>query len=441
MGEDSIKIVSEINEGILNFSSVQESINILNKTNLRSTSYLVKQLLSVENKKNLVKDWLKEIDSFSEGNFDSTNELHKNLEYTRFRATVDHEKVRRHLKNNFTFSEYLSIFDKNETTPEQPLTQKDRFEIDCVVEEAKILRDYVLSVKEKADELGRDLIIIPNLSYGYLPVSPIFDELNQKGINSIIGVKVGSTQSHNNKEVINSRLFKGHRTEIANTQPLIIVVDGTTHLVARDDSDREARYPDAYQGYLNQVIAINDAQGFTEVDYSNVGKTSEDMVKLRQTEEFQRSVKVYNDVLKNEDSQKEKQPYLFGLWNTAGLKLIIRNYHQKIDYVTETTPEKIESPAMIFCNVGLLDNQISSELKEKYKGLVHEPAFFDDKSRIINFDFGFDNFGVRYLNRLETEVKKSFGSIQNKSFNEDFVSSLIKYVQKNPFASVEYEAS
>jgi hypothetical protein len=185
---------------------------------------------------------------------------------------------------------------------------------------------------------------------------------------------------------------------------------------------------------------MNDAMGFTDVDYSSAGKTSDDMSNLRNTPEFQRLVDVYSHVMKTDDPQKEIQPYQFGLWNTAGIDLIIRNYHQKIGQVKPTTPEEIEGPAMVFCNVGLLDEQIPAELKKRYEGLTHTPAYFDDSGKIINFDFGFDNFGVRYLNTLETEIKKSFGSMHSKLPNGDFVSSLIRYVQNSPAQPVGYEA-
>ncbi len=428
MGKDSLKLISKIDSSELNFGLVQDSIKRLSQSNIRSTSYLVESLVFAENEEEVIEEWSSIIDSFAQGNFDSTDELHRNLEYSRFRTIVDHEKVRKHIKNHFTVTDYLSIFDKTEETPKFLITNQDKFEIDCVAEEAKVLRDYVLSVKQKADDLGKEVFLIPNLSYGYLPVSPIVNELEDQGVNTIIGVKIGSSESHNNKEVVNSRLFKGYRTEIMNEQPIMIVVDGTQHLVARDNQDKAARYPDAYQGYLNQVVAMNDSMGFTEVDYSGAGKTIDDMTKLRQTPEFQRLVGVYKDVMKT-DTEEERKPYQFGLWNTAGMELIIRNYHRKIGNVAPITPEEIQGPAMVFCNVGLLDGQISQELKDKHNGLTHIPAYFDDSGKIINFDFGFDNFGVRYLNNLETEIKKSFGSMNGKLSNGDFVSSLISYVQ------------
>lgn len=396
-------ILQAVEEGDFNFENVSNSLNCLERKGLMPTDYLIRKLTTSNDQQETLDRWLDTISSFTKGNFDPDNELHRNLEYTRFRKIVDDEKVRRHIKNHFTFADYSSIFDK-EGKVDEPLSEQDQFEIDCVAHEATLLRDYIMAVKERADKLGRKVMVVPNISYGYLPVSPLVDELDKTGIDTIIGVKIGSTESHSNREVINSRLFKRHRTTIANKQPVIIVVDGTYNLVTTNNRNATARYPDAHQGYLNQVIALNEAMGFTDEDYSHVGKSSEDVERLRESEEFRRAVDVYKHVLKG---KKLESPYQFQLWNTAGMELAVRGNRQ-IATTVRSYEGNIEGPAMIFCNAGVLDEQVPEEIKVKYKEQKHKPAYFDDSGKIIEFDFGFDNFGVRYLNRLETEVKKSY---------------------------------
>lgn len=434
IGEHSFELVAKINNKELDVKQVQESMRKLIQNNIKPTPYLLQNLIFSDDKDKRIDEWKNVMNSFTEGNFDANNELHRNLEYTRFRAIVDHEKVRSYIKNHFTFSQYLGIFDKKGKSLEAVITEQDRFEIECVAEEAKMLRDYVKAVNKRATDLGREVFLVPNLSYGYLPVSVIAEELEDEGVKVIMGVKVGSTESHKNREVINSRLFKGYRTQILNKQPIIVVVDGTKHMIARDNQNRAARYPDAYQGFLNQIIAINDALGFTDIKYSKIGKTDEDMVRLRQQPEFQRTVSVYKhikQIIGKDNKTKKREPYRFAFWNTTGLELIIRSYRQKIGSVKPLNTEEIESPTMIFCNVGLLDEQLPKELNDKYPGLKHIPAYFDDSEKVINFEFGFDNYGVRYLNTLETEIKKVFGSKYGVSQNGDFVASLIRYVKNN----------
>ncbi|MBI2662362.1 hypothetical protein HYX11_02800 [Candidatus Woesearchaeota archaeon] len=408
LGDDQnwIKLVER---GNLTFDSIGEGYKLLISEGMAPTSFLVKELHTSGDKARTLDTWCKEMNMFSKGNFDSVNELHRNLEYTRFRRIVEHEKIRRHIKNHFTFEDYLTIFKKQDGTGGFSLTDQEQFEVDCVAHEAILLRDYIFTVKEKAKKLGREVVVVPNLSYGYLPVSSLVEELEEVGIETIIGVKVGSTECHSNREVLNSRLFKGHRTEIANKQSVVIVVDGTYNLVTINNRNAIARYPDAHQGYLNQVIALNEAMGFTEEDYSQVGKSSDDVSRLRGTEEFKRAVDVYKRVLKGENS---RQPYQFQLWNTAGMELAVRG-NREIATTVRPYDGRVEGPAMIFCNVGVLDEQIPEEIKARFES-QHKPAYFDDSGKIIAFDFGFDNFGVHYLNRLETEVKRAYDRLNGR---------------------------
>ena len=89
---------------------------------------------------------------------------------------------------------------------------------------------------------------------------------------------------------------------------------------------------------------------------------------------------------------------------------------------------------MIFCNVGVLDQQIPEEIKTRYASREHKPAYFDDSGKIIAFDFGFDNFGVRYLNRLETEVKHAYDRIngrEERALEIVPTSAIIEYITRN----------
>ena len=439
MGRESDLVLAKVQNEGYQLDSVKENLNFLSKNGFVPTGYLLAELHSSSDKSRTLDSWFEEMQTFSSGEFDPTNELHKNLEYTRFRKLVENEKFKRHIKNHFTFSDYLSIFQRHEGSGELSLSDRDRFEIECVAHEARLLRDYVLTVKERADEIGRDVVVVPNLSYGYLPVSPLVEEFEELGLDTIIGVKVGSTESHSNKEVLNSRLFKGHRTKLANEQPIIIVVDGTYNLIASKNRNNTARYPDAHQGYLNQVIALNEAVGFTEEDYSHVAKSDEDVENLRETCEFKKAVEVYSSVLCEDTPYK---PFQFQLWNTAEMELAIRG-KRKIAKTVKPYDGNVKGPTMIFCNVGLLDEQIPEDIKEQFDG-KHKPAYFDDSGKIINFDFGFDNFGVRYLNRLETEVKNAYdrqNGISNSSLREIPVPAIIGYAMRNLGRSTSEESA
>ncbi len=389
----------------------------LKKNRLIPTAYLLKELAQAEDKKATLSEWHATLASFAKGYFDPANELHRNLEYTRFRSIVDHEKVRRHVKGNTSFKNYIAIFERPAEPALASLSPEDRFEIECAAYEASLLEFFSLRVTEGADKLGMNTWMVPNLSYGYLPVAPLIPSLKDKGIEVVIGAKVGSTESHENKEVMDSKLLKGYRTRMITEQPVLLVVDGTYHLVERDSDNLGARYPDAYQGYLNQVIAINDAMGFKDVDYSAAGKTEEDIARLRSTAEFQRSVEVYEGIIKAR-SPKNMKPYSFQLWNTAGMDLTIRGGRKKLAEVPPFNPEKLSGPAIIFCNVGVLDEAIPQEIKQRYPNLAHKPAYFDDSGRIIKFNFGYDKYGIQYHNRLEDEIRRAYGVRKRNAISE-----------------------
>lgn len=361
-----------------------------------------------EDKKALFRAWKTVLDTFAEGGFDAGNELHRHLEYTRFRAIIDHEKVRRHVKNHFTIDQYLSIFEAVSGQQGAAFSPVDRFEIACASHESRLLEAYILKVKEQADRLGRPVWVVPNLSYGYLPVAPLIANLEKNGIEVPIGMKVGSTESHENQEVLNSRLFKGHRKRMLEERPIIVVVDGTQHLIDRDQDHLAGRYPDAYQGYLNTVIALNEALG-AKRGQKFVGKTDDDLVRLRASEEFQRLVDVYGEMSAKEPGEG-REAYSFQLWNTAGMDLILRGNRQQVSKMPPFDPSELQGPAVIFCNVGVLHDQLPAELKAQApEGYQHTPAYYDDSGKILAIDVGFDRYGVRYLNRLETEVKKAYG--------------------------------
>ena len=117
------------------------------------------------------------------------------------------------------------------------------------------------------------------------------------------------------------------------------------------------------------------------------------------------------------------------MWNTGGFNLAIIG-SRKIITTVPPYNEGSDSPTVVFCNVGVLDDQIPDEIKEKYPGFIHKPAYWDDSGRIIAFDFSFNEFGVQYLNRLETEVKKSYNKMNGKYDNTaEFPSSeIVDYV-------------
>ena len=106
--------------------------------------------------------------------------------------------------------------------------------------------------------MGKKVWVVPNLSYGRFAVSPIIKDLAADGV-EVHYARIGSTESHDNALLVKPDLFSAALYDrMMNEQPIIIVVDGTQHLLARPKDRKSGRYPDAYVGYRNMIIAVND---------------------------------------------------------------------------------------------------------------------------------------------------------------------------------------
>lgn len=373
------------------------------------TCYLAKKVLETSEIEQLLQSWEETIQEYKRGSFDRENELHINLEYKYFKQISQDDTIAQHMWSKFTFTDYTYIFRRN-VWNDTSFRDKDAYELECVSYEAELLKQYIFQVNEKAKCLWKKLIVVPNLTYGYLPLSAIIQELEgESNIEICIWPKVGSTESHSNMEVLSRSLFRWKRTDIINNQPMILVIDGTQHLVSRDGDGKSARYPDAYQWYLNQVIAINYALWYTDpkkLQNSYIWKTEEDLVRLFATEEFKRTSEIYRNLLQ----QSPSKMYTFWLWNTAGYPLIVRWYRREIPTTIQPLEaSNLNGPTLVFCNVGVLHEDLPEQIKSsRYQ---HIPAYFDDSGKIIRFEYWYSSTGIQFANSIETHLQ----SLQNKN--------------------------
>lgn len=368
------------------------------------TSYLAQETLKSTDPKALFESWEQTIAHYKQGHFDPSNELHINLEYRQFKALSSDENIAKYMGRKFSFEQYTHLFHGESFS--RDMHDKDKFELECVAYEAQLLKTYILKLNEQAKKQWRRLMVIPNLTYGYLPLCAIAHELEQdENIEICIGPKVGSTESHNHMEVLSSTLFKGKREYIVETQPVIVVIDGTQHLVNRNGNGKSARYPDAYQWYLNQVIALNYAFGDTKVedmDYTHAGKTKADLQRLIDTPEFVRTAQIYKSL-----AREGKRRYEFGLWNTSNDSLIIRGERREVGHIEPFQAERLRGPAIVFCNVWVHHNDLPVELKKRK--FQHIPAYFDDSGRIINFEYQYNATGIHFVNSVEAYLQSLLG--------------------------------
>lgn len=382
------------------------------------TPFLAKEILLSSDAWESLQSWKEKIESFSQGKFDSTDELHQNLEYKKFREISQNENLKKHIWRHFWIWDFLAIFrHKGETRSLRFFWENGDFELRCLLYEAGLLREMILSINENAKIEWRKVLVIPNLSYGYLPVSAIADELSDPNIDIFYWVKVWSSSAHHDRGVMDSSLFSRVRQRIIEEQPIIIIVDGTTNI--RKGNVNNIKYPDAYEWFLNQMIALNFLAWYDkadEVDYSAYGKNGEDIQRLFDSPEFQRTVTIYK-----QSSQAMIQPYRLSFYNTWELNLTIRD--SELDswrrLPRKFNEKEVKWPSMVFCNVGVLHEQLPEELKNwSHK---HSPAYFDDSWAIIALEYSYNEYWLQVSNPIEkriSELKSSWrGYVHPKILN------------------------
>jgi hypothetical protein len=377
------------------------------------TLQLAQRIDAAEDPTAELRNWKETADSFEQGNFDPADVLHRDLEYVRFRREAIPLTTGRYQKalSYDQFVNIVELFGQGKMS-----SAGHQFEMECAAYEATLLMDYVDQVHQEAKRLNRPLLVVPNMSYGGLPVAAIEKQLESRGIEVLKGIKVGSTESHENSEVMVSNLFGDKTAEIVKDQPIILVVDGTKHLVSRDFSGGEARYPDAHRGYLNQAIAINYALGFREGEYPSKG--GEKLLDLEQSVGFVNETvnlkRLYNP-------ENGPQPYQFQFWNTAGKDLVIRDQRESVAEIPPYDPSDMTGPTMIFCNVGVLNEQIPDSITQEgvdedryFWHSGHVPAYFDDDEVLSAIELTCDGFGVKQGNILSALVQETFERMYTK---------------------------
>lgn len=346
--------------------------------------------------------------------FNPKNQLHMNLEYTTFRELVDRTLKQAH---KYSFSEYQEILKNfNHDRKRARLGRAEKAEIRFAAYEAFRLRQFVLAVKKQASKMNRKVWVVPNLSYGRFAVSPMVKDLAGDGV-EIHYARIGSSESHDNPNLVKANLFNAKLYErIINEQPIIIVVDGTQHLLARPKDRKSARYPDAYVGYRNLIVAVNDilSRGQEQVFKRNVKTSAHFIRRLRKKPDYRvlrrRLLRLYNPNVK-----VKRYLYDVEFWNPGGLELVVREARKEVNRVKPVSPSQINQPTLIFVNSVMLDEDIPVFIHDwitKGRKIRHRPAYFDDTSRIQDLIFNVDAFGVNLSDAIYANMRKEYKRIK-----------------------------
>jgi len=365
-------------------------------------------------RKQLYKDWRAVRLQMQSGDFDINNPLHVELEYSTCRRILDNSRVvsQQQQFKGYSYKDYIRrIKDKDKT-----LDRKEKAEIVYAAYEAVKLKEFIDAVTVQANSFGREVWVVPNLSLGRF--SNVFIDGDLKSDDTdVTFAKIASTPLHNDPNYIDPRFMRSqvlHR--IISERPVIIVVDSSKHL---------DRYPDAYQGYLNLAIALNDVISDGNVaQYADIAVRGRGSIHgFKGTSDF----KVIRKTIQREyDSVSKKDPVLYGFhfWNPRDTKLKIRSERNKIGRFKPLNPEKLNNPAIIFVNTVLEDNDIPKEIKERVGGIHHDPGYFDDHydCRPEHLLFKFDETGIHLSDAMHEAEMRAMAGLRGKKQRQKVLS-------------------
>ncbi|EKD25950.1 MAG: heat repeat-containing PBS lyase [uncultured bacterium] len=415
--EGSIDIIFEIVKNCRLFPT-EKLINIAKETKDRTALY---------------KAWNNEVKVIREGRFDINNPLHVEFEYSSFRRIIDNSRIVSNQFKNYSYANYINYALRK--SDKITLDEKHKAELVYAGYEASLLGKFIEEVKAKAESYGREVWLIPNLSYGRFASIFIDGNLRMDDI-EIILAKVGSSDTHENPFYINPTFIKGQVLErMVKEKPVIVVVDGSFHL---------ERYPDAHQGYLNLAIALNDviSNGDIEQYAEKVGRSADFIREIKEKNDFKAICKIIKKSYEK-ISKKDKALFNFHFWNPRGKELSIRSSWQtrrgSVGHPKPVSIENINGPAFIFVNSVLTDKEIPQYVKDKAKGISHNPAYYDDVDdlKITNLLFKFDDFGLHLSDILhELEMHAANGFVQRVKEGEVYKPTTMQSIDSDDISTL-----
>jgi len=330
-----------------------------------------------------------------QGKFDINNEMHLFANYALLLQQVSNSSARREV----TWEDYLKIIEKAKVQVnviEDDVTPQQDLEIRGLVYEAALLRQMILNIQKRAQELGRPVVVVENLSYGAVALSPITEERNGQryiiGTNIlVISTKVGSTECHDNEIYLRPDLFsKAEKRFIMIEKPIVVVVDGSTSV--SDPERTSAHIPDGFKGYRNYFVTVDSALGIT-VDSSNFHLNEGFLQTLSQDRFFKNLIKVLKET---SIEPKTKQPYKLLFWYPGNKELYLR-----AGKIVDTPAFKLQDvseitgPSLIFVESAMEPEAVPNDIKRDFLRGEHHPAYFDDTDHFKEFYLDYEEgYGV-----------------------------------------------
>ena len=288
--------------------------------------------------------------------------------------------------------------------------------------EAFLMRNKILIMQQRAKTLGKQMIVVANMSYGGVAVAPITEE--RQGQTFISGenipvwhTKVGSTESHNNEFVLLPELFSEEQIKVLLAeQPFIAVVDGTTSVASANRSSPHV--PDAYKGYRNYLIVLNQAL-FDSVNPADFEVDEEFVHELIRTSEAQELLQKIKGIGLSIKPRAPNQEYNLKFWYERKKSITKEEYlhfrkgkKPTQDYAEKITDDQIallEAPTCVFMQSAIHPEDIDQKIKEDFIGGNPSPAYFDDRDHFKQFYLDYEEgYGVVFSKRYVYVARKAF---------------------------------
>ena len=338
------------------------------------------------------------------GAFRSDNPLHAELEYTTFRRIIDTSRIVSAEFGRFSYEDYVKSLKRQNESAAEAKDGLIQAEVLYAAQESLKLKEFLNQVMERSYSGGRPVWVIPNFSLGRFASIFIEGSMWAAGAETVYA-KIGSSETHENPYHVDPKFIRSHvLRRMLEEKPVIAVVDSSMHI---------DRYPDAYQGYLNLAIALNDviADGDISKYADYVGRDASFIRELKGTRPFQ----ALREIIEKEYATVEKKNdkfFEFGFWNPRGVKLKTRSSWKTrrgtLDKPEPVKPGELDGPAFIFVNSVLLHEDMPEAVLKATRNLRHTPGYFDDIDymRINHLLFKFDAQGVHLSDKLhEVETR------------------------------------
>ncbi|MCP4652179.1 MAG: hypothetical protein GY858_02190 [Candidatus Omnitrophica bacterium] len=221
--------------------------------------------------------------------FDPNNHDHVLFGYKMLREAIENHPT---VKKIISYKQYRKFLKNPKSLG--GFSKKEQNEIRYLVYEAFKVRTFLDTLRSRVSAIDghsdRPIAVVENLTYGWMAMLPIEDDLESRGI-KLIRTKSGSTYSHTHPLAMHGKdpaapddadLFSDQDLEfIVQNNPYVMVVDGSYSLDPERTAAmnrKDARFSDGLQAYFHYFQAISRHQ--RDRDFGIDGVTTQDGVPL-----------------------------------------------------------------------------------------------------------------------------------------------------------------